>query len=149
MSSPDQLPSVPQQPQGALALRPSGALQTQLLAQQQQETDSLADDQIDLKAIFRTLLKHKWTIVGTTALCTLAAVVYTLRVTPQYESAALLQIDRAAQKVVGFNAEVEVDEGPAADQLQLRTQIELLKSRSLAERLIDEMGLYKPVAPGD
>ena len=33
-----------------------------------------------------------------------------------------------------------------ADQLQLRTQIELLKSRSLAERVIDEIGLYKPAA---
>ncbi|OGB34707.1 MAG: hypothetical protein A3B67_02555, partial [Burkholderiales bacterium RIFCSPHIGHO2_02_FULL_66_10] len=148
MSSPENLPSLPQQPQpqGALALRPSGALQTQLLAQQQ-EADSQDSDEIDLRAILRTLLKHKWTIVGTTALCTLAAVVYTLRVTPQYESTALLQIDRAAQKVVGFNAEVEVDEGPAADQLQLRTQIELLKSRSLAERVIDEMGLYKPESP--
>ncbi|MFW5330335.1 GumC family protein [Hydrogenophaga sp. ZJX-1] len=145
MSSPENLPSLPQQPQptGALALRPSGALQTQLLAQQQ-EADAQDSDEIDLKAIFRTLLKHKWTIVGTTALCTLAAVVYTLRVTPQYQSTALLQIDRAAQKVVGFNAEVEVDQGAAADQLQLRTQIELLKSRSLTERVIDEMGLYKP-----
>ena len=77
MSSPENLPSFPQQPQppGALALRPSGALQTQLLAQQQ-EADAQADDEIDLKAILRTLLKHKWTIVGTTALCTLAAVVF-------------------------------------------------------------------------
>ncbi|NWF44256.1 polysaccharide biosynthesis tyrosine autokinase [Hydrogenophaga sp. D2P1] len=148
MSSPENLPSFPQQPQppGALALRPSGALQTQLLAQQQ-EADAQVDDQIDFRAILRTLLKHKWTILGTTALCTLAAVVYTLRVTPLYESAALLQIDRTAQKVVGFNAEVEVDQGATADQLQLRTQIELLKSRSLAERVIDEMGLYKPESP--
>ncbi|HSW14260.1 MAG TPA: Wzz/FepE/Etk N-terminal domain-containing protein [Solimonas sp.] len=150
MSSPENLPSIPQQPQpqNALALRPSGALQTQLLAQQQ-EADAQADGEIDLKAILRTLLKHKWTIVGTTALCTLAAVVYTLRVTPQYESAALMQIDRTAQKVVGFSNEVEVDQGAASDQLQLRTQIELLKSRSLTERVIDEMGLYKPVAPGE
>jgi capsular exopolysaccharide synthesis family protein len=145
MSSPETLPSIPQPPQGALALRPSGALQTQLL--QQQEAEAQDDDTIDLKAIFRTLLKHKWTILGIAGLCTLAAVVYTLRVTPLYEAKALLQIDRAAQKVVGFNAEVEVDEGPAADQLQLRTQIELLKSRSLAERVIDELGLYKPTSP--
>ena len=149
MSSPENLPSFPQQPQpaGALALRPSGALQTQLLAQQQ-EADAQADDQIDLKAILRTLLKHKWTIVGTTALCTLAAVVYTLRVTPQYESTALLQIDRAAQKVVGFGADVEVEQA-GSDLQQLTTQIELLKSRSLAERVIDEMGLYRPESQTD
>lgn len=105
-----------------------------------------ADDRIDLKALWRALARHKWTIVSITALCTLAALAYTLRITPQYESAALLQIDRVAQKVVGFNTEVELDEGPASDQLQLRTQVELLKSRSLAERVIEELGLYQSAA---
>lgn len=145
MATTDQhpLPAVPG-PRGALTLQGEGALSTQMLARG--EPRALAEDRIDLKAVWRTLVKHKWTIVGITLLCTLAAGVYTLRITPQYQSTVLLQIDRAAQKVVGFNAEVEVDEGPASDQLQLRTQIELLKSRSLAERVIDEMGLYQPGA---
>jgi capsular exopolysaccharide synthesis family protein len=143
MSSPEQLPFIPP-PQGALALRQSGALQTQLLLQQQ-EADALADDSIDLKAILRTLLKHKWMILGIAGLCTLAAVVYTLRITPQYQAKALLQIDRTAQKVVGFNAEVEIEPSGSEQQL-FNTQIELLKSRSLAERVIDEMGLYRPDA---
>lgn len=146
MATTDQhpLPAVPG-PRGALTLQGEGALSTQMLARG--EPRALAEDRIDLKAVWRTLVKHKWTIVGITLLCTLAAGVYTLRITPQYQSTVLLQIDRAAQKVVGFNTEVEVEEGgTASDQLQLRTQIELLKSRSLAERVIDEMGLYKPGA---
>ncbi|MBT9463784.1 polysaccharide biosynthesis tyrosine autokinase [Hydrogenophaga sp.] len=130
---------------GALALRHEHALSEQMVARG--EPEALANDRIDLKTLWRAVVKHKWTIVGITAMCTLAAGLYTLRITPQYQSAALLQIDRVAQKVVGFNAEVELDEGPASDQLQLRTQIELLKSRSLAERVIDELGLYKPGAP--
>jgi len=138
------LPAAPG-PLGALALRREDALSELMAARS--EPAALAEDRIDLKTIWRAWVKHKWTIVGIAALCTLAATVYTLQITPQYKSAALLQIDRAAQKVVGFNAEVEVDEGPLADQLQLRTQIELIKSRSLAERVIDEMGLYKPAAP--
>lgn len=144
MANPDQLPSLPSQPpqQGALAIRRPGMLQTELL-QRGPEAEAAPDDEIDLRAILRTLLKHKWMIAGIAGLSVLAATVYTLRVTPQYESKVLLQIDRAAQKVVGFNAEVEVDQGSASDQLQLRTQIELLKSRALAERVIDELGLYK------
>ena len=137
-------PAVPG-PRGALALRREGALSDHLLARG--EPESITDDRIDLKSLWRAGVKHKWTIVGIAALCTVAAVLYTLRIAPLYQSAALLQIDRVAQKVVGFNAEVELDEGPASDQLQLRTQIELLKSRSLAERVIDEIGLYKPDAP--
>jgi succinoglycan biosynthesis transport protein ExoP len=105
-------------------------------------------DRLDLKTIWRALARHKRTIVGIATLCALAAFAYTLTLTPRYESTTLLQIDRVAQKVVGFNTEIEVDEGPLSEQLQLRTQVELLKSRSLAERVIDEMGLYKPGAPG-
>jgi capsular exopolysaccharide synthesis family protein len=147
MQDPNSLPAQPPAgsppPAGAIALHQPRALQTQLLAREEAQAQAEADDEIDLKAIFKTLLKHKWTIVGSTLLCTLAAAVYTLRITPQYESTALLQIERAAQKVVGFNSEVELDQGASAEALSLRTQIELLQSRTLAERVIDELGLAK------
>lgn len=151
MAPPDQLPILPDPPPqrgGALAIRRPGALSTDLL-QRGPDQDASPDDEIDLKAIFRALLKHKALIAGVTGFCVLASVVYTLRVKPQYESTVMLQIDRAAQKVVGFNAEMQVDEGPASDQLQLRTQIELLKSRALAERVIDELGLFKKAVPSE
>ncbi|MGE0350799.1 GumC family protein [Hydrogenophaga sp.] len=137
-------PALPGQ-RGPLALRGEAALSEPVLVTG--ERGALAEDRIDIKALWSAVARHKGTILGTAALCTLAAAVYTLQLTPQYRSAALLQIDRAAQKVVGFNAEVEVDEGPLADQLQLRTQIELIRSRSLAERVIDEMGLHQPAPP--
>ena len=127
----------------ALALRQSHALQTEVLASRN-GPDGSEDDEIDLRAIWRTLVKHKAMIGGITLLAVLAAGIYTLRATPLYQSTVMLQIDRAAQKVVGFNSEVEVDQGAASDQLQLRTQIELLKSRSLAERVIDELNLHRP-----
>jgi polysaccharide biosynthesis transport protein len=137
-------PAQPQHPQaGALALHQPRMLQTHVLAREEAQAAAEADDEIDLKAIFRTLLKHKWMIVGVTAFCTLAAIVFTLRQTPQYESTTLIQIERAAQKVVGFNSEVEMDPSASSEALSLRTQIELLQSRTLAERVIDELGLYK------
>lgn len=108
------------------------------------ETIAVTEDRLDLRTIYRAMMRRKGTILGIAALCSLGAAVYTLSLTPEYQSSAMLQIDRAAQKVVGFNTEVEVEEGPLSDQLQLRTQVELLKSRSLAERVIDEMGLHKP-----
>ncbi len=137
------LPAVPD-PMDAPSLRREAARSELMRARG--ESAALAEERIDLKAICRALVRRKGTILGLTALCTVAAAVYTLGITPQYQSSAMLQIDRAAQKVVGFNTEVEVEEGPLSDQLQLRTQVELLKSRSLAERVIDEMGLHKPGA---
>ena len=126
----------------ALALQQARMLQSAQRARE--ETDAAPNDDIDLKEIFRAIARHKWMIAGITLLCLAAAAVYTLRITPLYRATTLIQIDRSAQKVVGFNTEVELDQGTASDQLQLRTQIELLKSRSLALRVIDEMGLYKP-----
>ncbi|MDQ7747030.1 GumC family protein [Hydrogenophaga pseudoflava] len=125
----------------ALALQQARMLQA--AQQAREEPDAAANDDIDLKEIFRAIAKHKWMIAGITLLCLGAAAVYTLRSTPLYRSTTLLQIDRSAQKVVGFNTEIELDQGTASDQLQLRTQIELLKSRSLALRVIEEMGLYQ------
>jgi capsular exopolysaccharide synthesis family protein len=125
----------------AVALRQERVLQAALASRE--EAATLADDKIHLKDIFRTLNKHKWLIAGITALALLASAILTLRATPLYRASVMLQIDKAAQKVVGFNTEVELDQGSAADQLQLRTQIEMLKSRTLAERVIDEMGLHK------
>ena len=143
MSVPEHLPPPqPQHPQaGALALHQPRQLQTHVLAREEAQAAADADDEIDLKAIFRTLLKHKWMIVGVTALCTLAAIVFTLRQTPQYESTTLIQIERAAQKVVGFNSEVEMDPSASSEALCLRTQVEVLQSRTLAERVIDEVGV--------
>lgn len=133
----------PDEGAGAIALRRANALQTEVLAARAgaQEQD---DDAIDLRVIWRALLKHKLMIGSITLVSVLAAGIYTLRATPLYESTVMLQIDRAAQKVVSFNSEVEVDQGAGSDQLQLRTQIELLKSRSLAERVIDELNLHRP-----
>jgi succinoglycan biosynthesis transport protein ExoP len=142
MSSNDQHPlPAAGGPAGSLALRRELALSELMSARGEASEHS---ERIDLKTIWRSLSRHKRTIIGVALLGTLGALIYTLRITPQYESAALLQIDRSAQKVIGFTAEVEVDEGPLSDQLQLRTQIELLKSRSLAERVIDELGLHQP-----
>lgn len=122
-------------------------LQTQVLQPGAQQADSSADDEINLKDLFRTFVKHKWLLAGITAFFVAAAIVHTLRQTPLYQSVVTVQIDRSTQKVVGFGTETDVDAGYDYDNQQLTTQIELLKSRSLAERVIDELGLYRPVAP--
>jgi len=145
MQNPDHLPAVPPgNPRGSLAIRHPGMLQTNLLQTTPAATDGPSDDEIDLRSIFRTFLKHKWMLLGITAFCVAVAAVHTLRQTPLYQAALTLQIDRSTQRVVGFGTETEADGGYDYDNQLLTTQIETLKSRSLAERVIDELGLYKP-----
>ncbi|MGM9424842.1 polysaccharide biosynthesis tyrosine autokinase [Hydrogenophaga sp. MI9] len=148
MSQHEQLPSIPQPP-GALTVRPAGALQTHVLMRSEAAAAEEGDE-IDLRQLWRMLVKHSKMIAGTAALCGVAALLYTLRATPVYQAEVVLQIDPAAQRVVGFKSESDLatDNANYSDpEVQLRTQIELLNSRSLAERVVDEVGLYRAKTP--
>jgi polysaccharide biosynthesis transport protein len=79
----------------------------------------------------------------------LIAAVQSLRSTPMYRTAATVQVEKAAQRVVAFGADVDAEQQVWDDGSQLRTQIELLKSRAIAERVIDEMGLNRRRGTGE
>ena len=100
------------------------------------------DDQplVDLASYWRLALKYRFLIIG----CFLGALVIgatsTLLMTPVYTAQSTLQIDREAARV--FNAD---DVTPAESMIQgeefFQTQYGLLRSRSLAERVIESLGL--------
>lgn len=95
---------------------------------------------LDLASYWRLALKYRFLILG----CFLAALVIgatlTLLMTPIYTAQATLQIDRETARV--FNAE---EVAPTENMLQgeefFQTQYGLLRSRSLAERVIESLGL--------
>ena len=95
---------------------------------------------VDLASYWRLALKYRLLIVG----CFLAALVIgatlTFLMTPIYTAQATLQIDREAARV--FNAE---EVAPTENMMQgeefFQTQYGLIRSRSLAERVIENLGL--------
>lgn len=94
----------------------------------------------DIAAYWRLALKHRILIIG----CFLGAVAIgaalTLLMTPIYTAAATLQIDREAARV--FNAEdVTPRESMSQGEDFYQTQYGLLRSRSLAERVVESLGL--------
>ncbi|MEN1944777.1 polysaccharide biosynthesis tyrosine autokinase [Luteimonas sp. MJ293] len=94
------------------------------------------DDEIDLLAYWRILLKRRWLVLGVLGGVVALSLLATLMMPPVYRSTATLQIDREsvqAMQVEGFNNA----EGAAPDFLT--TQYELLKSRALAERVANEL----------
>lgn len=95
----------------------------------------------------RIVRKHMWTLLLAIVLGCGAAVVHTLLSSPVYRSTVVFQIDRADGRVAGFPKDPG-REGPGGDDASLmRTQQELLKSRTLAERVIDELHLDQPSFP--
>jgi polysaccharide biosynthesis transport protein len=127
-----------------LVVRSSHALQTTLL---REDARGPIEDGLDLSFVLQVIWKYKWLLVSLSLGFGLIAAVQSLRSTPVYRTSVMLQIDRAAQRVVAFNQEVDAEQQVYDDGSQLQTQIELLKSSGLAERVIDELGLYKGPSP--
>jgi capsular exopolysaccharide synthesis family protein len=104
------------------------------------ETDSGArDDEIDFIEYWRILVKRRWTVLATVAMVMVIALVGSLLTTPIYRAVATLQIERNAVQVIqvgGVN-----DDGYNVGTDFQATQIGLLNSRALAERVVSQLGL--------
>lgn len=96
------------------------------------------DDTIDLLAYWRILLKRRWLILGVLGGVVALALLATLLATPIYRATAVLQIERHAQQVVQTG---ELAMPSAGDPEFLTTQIGLLNSRALSERVVDDLAL--------
>lgn len=95
---------------------------------------------IDLASYWRLALKYRFLIIG----CFLGALVLgatlTLLMTPIYTAQATLQIDREAARVLDTE-DVAPRENMMGGEEFFQTQYGLLRSRSLAERVIESLGL--------
>ena len=79
------------------------------------------------------VLKHKWLIAVVCLLSIACGVIKTYLTTPIYEAATTIQIDQQAPKVL--NTKQQASEDFSREPFFFQTQYELLRSRSLAERV--------------
>ena len=93
------------------------------------------DGLIDLRRLWHILLKRWWILAGVLAVALVLGVVITLLSTPIYRASATLQIDREAAQVVDVEGVLPA-EGMYSAQEFYQTQYGLLKSRSLAQRVV-------------
>lgn len=96
------------------------------------------DDEIDLLKLWNTIWRRKWSIIALTLVVAMITVLIVLSLTPIYRAAATLLIEQNKANVVSIE-QVYGLEGSGNEYLQ--TQFELLKSRSLAERVVRELNL--------
>jgi len=89
--------------------------------------------------IFRTILKWRWLILGITLACVLGAIIISLLITPTYRGAVILEINREPTRIVTEGSDVAPSRGNDTDFLA--TQLGLLRSRSLAERVARTLNL--------
>jgi succinoglycan biosynthesis transport protein ExoP len=92
--------------------------------------------QFDIAHIVSSCRSRWWTIAMTAAIGVAAAMTYAVLATPSYRATAKLMIDSRQQKIL--TAE-EVLPGLASDASAIETQVELLLSTRLAQRVLNEM----------
>ena len=137
MTVPENLPSQPPGPVNALQLRQQSYLLQ--AGANRNESAEVTDEAFTVRDVLKIVLKYKWLLLASVALCTTVAVLRGLTTVPVYQASVLLQIDQSSARIVQFNK--DVDAAQADESMTLQTQYELLQSRSLAERVIDELQL--------
>ena len=117
-------------------LQPAGS--RALAVEMFDERKDADSDEIDLLAYWRILVKRRWLVLGILAAVVALALIATLMMPPIYRATAVLQIDRESVQILQVEG---VGNAEAAAPDFLTTQYELLQSRSLAERVANELNI--------
>lgn len=96
-------------------------------------------EEIDLLAYWRILVKRRWLILSVLAGVVALSLLLTLMATPIYRATTVLKIDNNEQQIIQLGETTAASAG--RDPEFLATQIGLLTSRTLAERVADDLQL--------
>lgn len=95
---------------------------------------------IDVSELWRLAVKHRLVIISTTLAALIIGALATMLMTPIYSASTTLQIDREAARVLDVDG-VQPRETATQGEEFFQTQYGLLRSRSLAERVSEALGL--------
>ncbi len=100
---------------------------------------ALGQERSFLQRYLKIAKRWQWVIIAAVAACVIIGLVVTLLMTPQFTAASTIEISRDSDQVTSFEG-VERDVG-VSDQEFYQTQYGLLRARSLAERVAEDLRL--------
>lgn len=95
-----------------------------------------AGGEVSLKHLGQILVRNKWLVLGFFALGVGAALVYISRAVPIYQAGTSIRVDEKRSKIAGL----EMLAGGSTGS-ELATEMEVLRSRALAETVVDSLKL--------
>jgi capsular exopolysaccharide synthesis family protein len=96
------------------------------------------DEGVELVYYWRSISKHKWSVLGLASAITVLAAVTAFMMTPIYRSTVTLMIEQNKAKVVSIE---DVYSAVGSGREYIQTQAEILKSRALASKVVDKLKL--------
>jgi len=94
------------------------------------------DQSTPLRDLLDTIWRGKWTIVSTVTVLTMLTFTVLLKLTPVYSGEALVILE-SPQRVEGIDAEKGLENDPQ----MLETEMEVMRSRHLASKIVDQFKL--------
>src|SRR5450631_4902681 len=98
-------------------------------------------DKIDVRYYWNIINRRKWSIIGLALAVGLLTTLVVFGITPIYRASAMVLLESQAANVVSIKEVYGVD---TSSQDYLATQIEIMRGRSIAEAVVDALGLIKP-----
>jgi capsular exopolysaccharide synthesis family protein len=95
-------------------------------------------DEMDIRDYLYVLSSYKWSIIGLTLIITLIAAFYANTLVPVYRATATLLIQYEKENIVSIEQVYNIQN---AYFEYYQTQLEILRSRDLAERLVNKLKL--------
>jgi len=92
----------------------------------------------DARAMFRRLARRRWTIGGLTILFSLVAAIVILQLTPVYKATTHVMIEPRQSRVADVE---EVLSGLSGERETIESELRVIASRALAEKVIARLGL--------
>ena len=102
--------------------------------------DAIPDDDVefDVAEILRVLRRRIWVFLGCVLLVTSIVLLVTFQITPLYTATAQVLIDVRERRVIDLESVVS---GLSPESSTIESQVEVIRSRSLATRVIEELQL--------
>jgi succinoglycan biosynthesis transport protein ExoP len=98
-------------------------------------------NEIDLVESWRIILKRKWVVIIFTASLFFFTAIFTFLATPMYKSTATLMIEEETSRMLSIEDTFGYQTPVTRDLRGFNTQLKLLKSKSLAERVVQQANL--------
>lgn len=96
-----------------------------------------------LREIWAAAYRSRYWIAGIFTVCILLAVAVALLTTRLYQATASIEVRQEAEKVLGTEADRESPGGKADTDRFLQTQLDIIRSRGVAEAVAEGEGLYR------